>query len=68
MWVFKDQILQPSSFNFSTQALNSSQFQYRMELIKDARHFASAYLGILPHGELASNCGVYFPFRQVGVI
>ena len=63
MWVFKDQILQPSSFNFSTSS-KFSQFQYRMELIKDARHFASAeFRAFCLHGELASNCGVLFPFQ-----
>lgn len=63
MWVFKDQILQPSSFNFSISS-KFSQFQYHMKLIKDARHFASAeFRAFCLHGELASNCGVLFPLQ-----
>lgn len=63
MWIFKDQILQPNSFNFSTSS-KFSKLQHSIKLIKYARPFASVeFRAFCLNRELASNCGVLFPFQ-----
>lgn len=63
LWVFKEQILQPSSFRLSTSS-KFNQLQHRIKLIEYIRPCASAELRALClNHELASNCGVLLPFQ-----